>query len=140
MGGDLPAAKSKAPSFIVWAESNPTSANLDRIQIVKGWAKNGQSFEKVYDVAWSGNRKPDSVTGKVPAIRNTVDISKGTYQNTTGSKELKTVWTDPDFESTLKRDLHWLFAKRGPPWTPSARTAIRLPVSWHLNTWATAVT
>lgn len=101
MGGDLPAAKSKAPSFIVWAETDPTAANLDRIQIIKGWAKNGQSFEKIYDVAWSGNRKPDPATGKVPAVHSTVDISKGTYQNTAGSKELKTVWTDPDFDPTL---------------------------------------
>jgi hypothetical protein len=46
MGGDLLAAKSKAPSFIVWAESDPTSANLDRIQIIKGWARNGQSFRE----------------------------------------------------------------------------------------------
>lgn len=101
MGGDLPAAKSKAPSFIVWAESDPTAANLDRIQIIKGWAKNGQSFEKVYDVAWSGDRKPDQVTGKVPRVRNTVDISKGTYENTIGSKELETVWTDPDFDPSI---------------------------------------
>jgi len=101
MGSDLPAAKSKAPSFIVWAESDPTSANLDRVQIVKGWARNGQTFERVYDVAWSGNRKPDSITGKVPPIGNTVDILKGTYKNTTGSTELKAVWTDPDFDPSL---------------------------------------
>jgi Protein of unknown function (DUF3604) len=101
MGGDLPAAKSKAPTFIVWAESDPTAADLDRVQIIKGWAKNGQSFEKIYDVVWAGDRKPDPTTGKVPAVRNTVDISKGTYQNTTGSKELQTVWTDPDFDPSL---------------------------------------
>ncbi len=102
MGGDLPAAKSKAPSFIVWAErDSDNGANLDRIQIIKGWAKNGQTFEKIYDVAWSGNRKPDPITGKVPPIRSTVDISKGTYKNTIGSTELKTVWTDPDFDPSL---------------------------------------
>ena len=66
MGGDLPAKKGKAPSFIVWAIKDPDDANLDRIQIVKGWTKSGQIFEKVYDVAWSGNRKPDPKTGKVP--------------------------------------------------------------------------
>jgi len=101
MGGDLLEPKSKVPSFIVWAESDPTSANLDRIQIIKGWARNGQSFEKIYDVAWSGNRKLDSITGKVPPIGNTVDILKGTYKNTTGSTELKAVWTDPDFDPSL---------------------------------------
>jgi hypothetical protein len=101
MGGDLPVAKSKAPSFIVWAERDPSSANLDRIQIIKGWAKNGQTFEKIYDVAWSGNRKSDPVSGKVPPIGNTVNISKGTYKNTVGSAELKTVWTDPDFDPGL---------------------------------------
>ena len=53
MGGDLPAAKSKAPTFIVWAVKDPDDANLDRIQIVKGWTRNGQIFEKIYDVAWS---------------------------------------------------------------------------------------
>ena len=56
MGGDLPAAKSKAPTFIVWAVKDPDDANLDRIQIVKGWTRNGQIFEKIYNVAWSGNR------------------------------------------------------------------------------------
>jgi hypothetical protein len=101
MGGDLPAAKSKSPSFIVWAEKDPDSANLDRIQIIKGWAKNGQSFERIYDVAWSGDRQPDAKTGKVPAVGNTVDISKGTYTDTIGTTELMTVWTDPDFDPSL---------------------------------------
>jgi hypothetical protein len=99
MGGDLPAPTGKAPSFVVWAVKAPTSGNLDRIQIVKGWAKNGQTFEKIYDVAWSGDRKPDRLTGKVPAVGNTVDIETASYTNSIGSVELKAVWTDPDFEA-----------------------------------------
>jgi len=100
MGGDLPAPVGKAPRFIVWAVKDPTSGNLDRIQIVKGWAKNGQSFEKIYDVVWAGGRKPD-YTGKVPAIGSTVDIQKATYTNTIGAVELKTVWTDPEFDPAI---------------------------------------
>ncbi len=60
MGADLPAPTAKAPSFAVWAMKDPDSANLDRIQIVKGWSKNGQSFEKVYDVAWAGDAQARS--------------------------------------------------------------------------------
>jgi len=101
MGGDLPERKSKAPSFIIWAEKDPTGPNLDRIQIVKGWAKNGQSFEKIHDVAWAGARKPDPAMGKLPAIGSTVDIAKGAYKNTIGAAELKSVWTDPDFDPSL---------------------------------------
>ncbi len=101
MGGDLPPAKAKAPSFVVWAVKDPTSGNLDRIQIVKGWTKDGQSFEKVYDVVWAGDRKPDKFTGIVPPIGSTVDIDNATYTNTIGSVELKTVWTDPDFDPSL---------------------------------------
>ena len=105
MGADLPAmpssGKGTAPSFVVWAVKDPTSANLDRVQIIKGWSRNGQSFEKVYDVAWAGDRKPDKWSGRVPAIRSTVDIEKATYTNDVGSVELKTVWTDPDFDPSL---------------------------------------
>jgi len=100
MGGDLTAPKGKAPTFAVWAVKDPTSGNLDRIQIVKGWAKDGQSFERVYDVVWAGARKPDR-SGIVPAIGSTVDIAKATYTNTIGAVELKTVWTDPDFDPSL---------------------------------------
>lgn len=82
---------------MVWAVKDPTSSNLDRIQVVKGWSKNGQSFEKVYDAVWAGNRKPDPVTGKVPAIGTTVDIADASFTNTIGAVELKGSWTDPDF-------------------------------------------
>jgi len=98
MGGDLPPAKAKAPSFVVWAVKDPTSGNLDRVQVVKGWSKHGQTFEKIYDVAWSGDRKPDPATGRVRPIGSTVDLTKATYTNTIGAVELKTVWTDPDFD------------------------------------------
>jgi hypothetical protein len=101
MGGDLTGAKGKAPSFIVWAVKDPSSGNLDRVQIVKGWAKNGQSFEKIYDVVWAGDRQPDYITGKVPSIGSTVDLKNATYENTIGKTELKTVWTDPDFDASL---------------------------------------
>jgi hypothetical protein len=101
MGGDLPPAKTKAPTFVVWAVKDPTSGNLDRIQIVKGWSRSGQSFEKIFDVAWAGDRKPDKVTGAVPPIGSTVDIEQATYTNTIGAVELKTVWTDPEFDPAL---------------------------------------
>lgn len=101
MGGDLPEAKGKAPSFIVWAVKDPTSGNLDRVQIIKGWTKNGQTFEKIYDVAWAGDRKPDFITGRVPPIGSTVDLKTASYKNTIGKTELKTVWTDPEFDPSL---------------------------------------
>ena len=101
MGADLPPLKGTAPTFVVWAVKDPTSGNLDRIQIIKGWTKNGQSFEKIFDVAWAGDRKLNKWTGRVPAIQNTVDLEKATYTNSVGSTELKTVWTDPDFDASL---------------------------------------
>jgi hypothetical protein len=101
MGGDLPHAKGKAPTFLVWAVKDPTSGNLDRIQIVKGWTTSGQSFEKIFDVAWAGKRKPDKWTGVVPPIGSTVNIEKAVYTNTIGAVELKTVWTDPEFDASL---------------------------------------
>jgi hypothetical protein len=105
MGADLPpmpsGGKGTAPSFVVWAVKDPTSASLDRIQVIKGWTQNGQSFEKIFDVAWAGDRTPDKWTGRVPAIQSTVDFKKATYTNSVGSTELKTVWTDPEFDPSL---------------------------------------
>jgi hypothetical protein len=80
---------------------DPTAANLDRIQIIKGWSKSGQSFEKIYDVVWSGDRTPDAFTGRVPAIESTVDLVNATYDDATGSTELIGTWSDPDFDPSL---------------------------------------
>jgi hypothetical protein len=103
MGGDLPPAPTtaKAPSFVVWALKDPQSGNLDRIQIIKGWYLNGYPREKVYDVVWSDDRKPDSKTGKLPPVGNTVDIKKATYENSIGDSQLVSLWTDPDFDPAL---------------------------------------
>ena len=98
MGGDLPKKATKAPTFAVWALKDPESANLDRVQIVKGWFERGYAFEKVYDVAWSDNRKPDALTGKLRPVGNTVDIKQATYTNDIGDTQLSAVWTDPDFK------------------------------------------
>ena len=99
MGGDLPAkpAGKKAPSFMVYALRDAIGANLDRIQMVKGWHDGKQTREQVYDVVWSGDRKPGK-DGKVPAVGNTVDAKTASWTNTIGASELGTVWTDPDFD------------------------------------------
>lgn len=100
MGGDMRSATSDAPTFMVYALRDPVGANLDRIQIVKGWMdSDGTLSEKVYDVAWSDDRQqgPD---GKLPAVGNTVDLEAANYMNTIGASELATVWTDPDFDAS----------------------------------------
>jgi hypothetical protein len=125
MGSDLPAkpTNTKAPTFAVWAMKDPDSGNLDRIQIIKGWYKNGYPWEKIYDVAWSDDRKPagakgefvkivttDGVRismtyhkvapGKLPPVGNTVDVKNASYTNSIGDNELSAIWTDPDFDET----------------------------------------
>jgi hypothetical protein len=103
MGGDLLQAPSgKSPTFLVAALKDPTGANLDRVQVVKGWLDaNNNVQEKVYDVVWSGDRKRGA-NGKVPAVGNTVDMKTATWANTIGAAELITAWKDPDFDAFLK--------------------------------------
>jgi hypothetical protein len=104
MGGDLGPAPDgrKAPNFLVAALKDPIGANLDRYQIVKGWLDaRGEVHEKVYDVAWSHDRKRGA-DGKLPDVGTTVDIANATWTNTIGSPELSAVWTDPEFESTQR--------------------------------------
>jgi hypothetical protein len=104
MGGDLGGALAgKAPTFLVGALRDPIGANLDRIQVVKGWLdKDGELHEKVYDVVWSDGRKPDPKTGKLPPVGNTVDVAEATWTNTIGSPELITVWKDPEFDPSQR--------------------------------------
>jgi len=105
MGGDLRnAPKDKAPTFLVAALKDPMGANLDRIQIIKGWLDGkGQVQEKVYDVAWGDaeKRKPGA-NGKLPPVGSTVDLQNATWTNTIGDSELITVWKDPEFDPALR--------------------------------------
>src|SRR5580765_5738319 len=104
MGGDLSTAPAgKAPTFLVVALKDPIGANLDRYQVVKGWLDaRGELHEKVYDVAWSGDRKPDPKTGKLPSVGNTVDVKNASWTNSVGAPELIAVWKDPDFDPALR--------------------------------------
>jgi hypothetical protein len=88
MGGDLKAA--------------PDGANLDRVQVIKGWLDaTGKTHEKVYDVAWSGGRKPGQ-GGKLPPVGNTVNVKEASYTNAIGAPYLTAHWRDPAFDASQR--------------------------------------
>jgi hypothetical protein len=100
MGGDLEAAPAtKAPTLLIRALRDADGANLDRVQVIKGWLDAaGQTHEKVYDVVWSGRRVRDPKTGKVPSVGNTVNVKEATYSNSIGAPALQAHWKDPGFD------------------------------------------
>jgi len=102
MGGDISAAPAgAAPVFVTSALKDALGGNLDRIQIVKGWVDAaGNLQEKIYDVAWSGDRKPGA-DGNLPAVGNTVDVANATWTNSIGESQLAAIWKDPDFDPAL---------------------------------------
>ena len=99
MGGDLTnAPKNKAPSFLIRAVKDPDGANLDRVQVIKGWHdKQGELHEKIYNVALSDGRQ-ENWRGKIKPVGNTVNIADASYTNSIGDPELAVVWKDPDFD------------------------------------------
>ena len=103
MGGDLTQApEGKGPAFLMYAIKDPVGANLDRVQIVKGWLnEDGTSEERVYDVAWSDDRVVSS-DGTLEPVGNTVDLATGRYTNDIGDAQLSVVWTDPDFDPAAR--------------------------------------
>jgi hypothetical protein len=100
MGGDLTnAPQGKAPTFMVRALRDPDGANLDRVQIIKGWLdEKGETHEKIYDVALSGGRVAGPDGRSREPVGNTVNIEKATFSNTIGAALLATHWVDPDFD------------------------------------------
>jgi hypothetical protein len=105
MGGDLREAPAgKAPSFLVAALKDPIGANLDRIQVIKGWLDaSGKVQEKVYDVVWGdSDERQSGADGKLPPVGNTVDVANAIWTNTIGDPELITVWTDPEFDPKVR--------------------------------------
>lgn len=98
MGGDL-VTSSGVPNFIIQAVKDAEGANLDRVQVIKGWLdENGQPQEKIFDVAWSDDRVLDA-NNKLPSVGNTVDLETATYTNDIGAVTLQTVWSDPEFKT-----------------------------------------
>lgn len=103
MGGDMKPGKG-APRFIISALKDPMGANLDRVQVVKGWVdKAGKLHEQIYNVVWSDPAKrPIMGNGKLPPVGDTVNLANASYTNTIGAAQLQTVWTDPGFDPAVK--------------------------------------
>jgi hypothetical protein len=99
MGGEL-RHSTQSPTFIVVASKDPVGANLDRVQIVKGWLDSlGQEQERVFNVAWAGDREL-SLEGALAAVGNSVDLTTGEVDNSIGAAQLSVVWQDPQFTAT----------------------------------------
>lgn len=102
MGGDLLAEDGKPVRLVIRAVKDPAGANLDRVQVIKGWLDTkGETHEKIYNVAWSGNRTLDAA-GKLPAVGSSVDLKTARTANTIGAAELATVWEDPDYDASQR--------------------------------------
>ena len=99
MGGTLGGGGGRSPVFAVAALKDPIGANLDRVQIIKAWVDAaGESHEKIYDVAASGDRVAQARGGALQPVGNTVNVADATYENSIGAGELSAVWRDPDFD------------------------------------------
>ena len=127
MGGVLRGAEGDAPTFAIRAAKDPVAANLDRIQVIKGWSAGGETFERIHDVALSDGRRVGP-TGKAPPVGSTVDVMRATYTNDIGAASLQAVWRDPDFDP----DVHAVYYVRvieipTPRWSTYDTAAAGLP-------------
>ncbi len=104
MGSDMTRRpRRKTPTFLVAALKDSLGANLDRIQIIKGWLDaEGKTHEKIYNVKGSDGRTPRPITGSLPDVGNTVDTETATYTNSIGDEQLEAVWEDPDFDPSQR--------------------------------------
>ncbi|MEM6723244.1 MAG: DUF3604 domain-containing protein, partial [Bacteroidota bacterium] len=101
MGSDIPTGIKGKPGFLIHAVKDAEGANLDRVQIVKGWVDaSGESQEKIFNVAWSGDRRLDE-NGDLTEVGNTVNVKEATYENSIGAIQLMTYWEDPDFDPSI---------------------------------------
>jgi hypothetical protein len=102
MGADLKPGRGR-PSFLISALKDPEGANLDRVQVVKGWVDaSGNLQEKIFDVVWSSPDKRSLMAGRLTPVGDTVDIAKASYTNSIGAPELRTVWSDPEFNANSR--------------------------------------
>jgi hypothetical protein len=102
MGGSLLAVENSAPtalSVFVWAVKDPDNAPLAKVQVIKGWIERGRRQEVVHDVACGGSQL-DPATGKCKTNGATVSLNDCRWDNAAGTSEFKTLWTDPDYDSS----------------------------------------
>ncbi len=104
MGGDLKSApKEKSPTFLIRAVRDADGANLDRVQVIKGWLdKNGKTHEKIYDVAVSDDRKIGKDGRCKTPVGNTVNLKEASYTNAIGDPFLQAYWQDPGFDPSQR--------------------------------------
>ena len=131
MGGDLSDAQpGQIPTFLIQAAKDPDGANLDRIQVIKGWVTaRGETHEKIYNVAWSRPRRLGA-NGKLSLVGNTVDVVHATYTNTIGAPVLATAWKDPNFDRSERAYYYFRVIEIPTPrWTTydAARFGGKLP-------------
>jgi hypothetical protein len=128
MGSDLAGQGDASPKFFAWAVGDPLSAQLQRLQVVKGWVEGEETFERVYDVACSDGGLPDPVTNRCPDNGAKVDLSNCSYDEKLGSAELKAVWSDPDFAPD-QRAFYYLRTIENPTCRWSTWDALRTGVA-----------
>lgn len=100
MGRDFPNNAANA-SFLIWAKKDSIGANLDRLQTIKGWHKDGELHEKIFNVALSDDRRVNG-DGIVPDNGANVDLKTGAFSMDLGAKELLVIWNDPEFDAEAK--------------------------------------
>jgi hypothetical protein len=124
MGSDLRANGKGVPRFLVWAVRDPDSARLQRLQMIKGWVKDGKALERVFDIACSDGLKPDTSIHRCPDNGARVDLKDCSYSSDKGDVELRTLWFDPTFV-TGQRAIYYVRVLENPTCRWSTWDAIR---------------
>jgi len=127
MGGELVAPGRRVPKFLAWASRDPASNPLARLQVVKGWVAGGEAHERVYDVACSDGASVDPETHRCPGNGATVDLGTCAASGDAGDAELRTLWTDPDFDPA-QRALYYVRVLENPSCRWSTWEAVRAGV------------
>ena len=127
MGGELAAPGDRVPRFLAWATRDPSSAPLQRLQVVKGWVDGGEAREQVYDAACSDGLAVDPETHRCPDNGATVDLADCGFSEDAGAAELRTLWTDPDFDPA-QRAVYYVRVLENPSCRWSTWDAIRAGV------------
>ena len=146
MGGELAAPGSRAPRFLLWASRDPSSAPLARLQVVKGWVEGGEAHERVYDAACSNGLAADETTHRCPDNGARVNLADCSISDDVGAAELRTLWTDPDFDPA-QRAVYYVRALENPSCRWSTWEAVRagveprpdLPATLQERAWSSPI-